>query len=118
MSIIQKFDSNEVLSEVAVHHGVVYLAGQLPDDDSLDITGQSHQVFANIDKALALADTDKNHLLSAQVFIKNLEDFESFNNAWKEWMTDSTPPVRATIQANLVNPNWLVEIMVTAAAQS
>lgn len=118
MSIIQKFDSNEVLSEVAVHHGVVYLAGQVPDDDSLDITGQSHQVFANIDKALALADTDKNHLLSAQVFIKNLEDFESFNNAWKEWMTDSTPPVRATIQANLVNPNWLVEIMVTAAAQS
>ena len=60
----------------------------------------------------------KNHLLSAQVFIKNLEDFEGFNNAWKEWMAGSTPPVRATIQANLVNPNWLVEIMVTAATQS
>ena len=118
MSIIQKFDSNDTLSEVAVHGSVVYLAGQVPDDDSLDIVGQSRQVFANIDKTLALAGTDKNHLLSAQVFIKHLEDFESFNNAWKEWMTGSTPPVRATIQANLVNPNWLVEIMVTAATQS
>ena len=53
MSIIQKFDSNDTLSEVAVHGSVVYLAGQVPDDDSLDIAGQSRQVFANIDKALA-----------------------------------------------------------------
>ena len=30
-----KFDSNDTLSEVAVHGSVVYLAGQVPDDDSL-----------------------------------------------------------------------------------
>ena len=60
---------------MAVHGSVVYLAGQVPDDDSLDIAGQSRQVFANIDKALALAGTEKNHLLSAQVFIKKFGGF-------------------------------------------
>lgn len=117
MTSIQKFDSNEVLSEVAVHNGVVYLAGQVPDDDSLDIQGQTRQVLANIDKALAQAGTDKQHLLSAQVFIKNLADFEGFNSEWKAWVAGTTPPVRATIQADLVNPNWLVEVMVIAAVK-
>lgn len=117
MTSIQKFDSNEVLSEVAVHNGVVYLAGQVPDDDSLDIQGQTRQVLANIDKALAQAGTDKHHLLSTQVFIKNLADFDGFNSEWKAWVAGTTPPVRATIQADLVNPNWLVEVMVIAAVK-
>lgn len=112
---IQKFDSDETLSEIAIYNGVVYLAGQVPDDDSLDIVHQSKQVFANIDKALAKAGTDKSKLLTAQVFIKNLDDFDGFDTAWQDWVADITPPTRATVQANLVNPNWLIEIVVTAA---
>ena len=111
---IQKFDSDETLSEIAIYNGVVYLAGQVPDDDSLDIVYQSKQVFANIDKALAKAGTDKSKLLIAQVFIKNLDDFDGFNTAWQDWVAGITPPTRATVQANLVNPNWLIEIVVTA----
>lgn len=112
---IQKFDSDETLSEIAIYNGVVYLAGQVPDDDNLDITGQAKQVFANIDKALTKAGTDKSKLLTAQVFIKELSDFDGFNTAWQAWVVDITPPTRATVQANLVNPNWLIEIVVTAA---
>lgn len=115
MSDIIKIDSNDTLSEVAVHNGVVYLAGQVPDNDTLDIRGQSREVFTNIDKALAAAGTDKTRLLSAQVFIKNLADFGEFNDEWNAWVAGTVPPVRATIEANLVNPNWLVEIMVIAA---
>lgn len=112
---IQKQDSNETLSEIAIYNGVVYLAGQVPDDDGLDIVGQSKQVFANIDKALAKAGTDKSKLLSAQVFIKDLGDFEAFNDEWNGWVSDIVPPTRAMVQARLVNPNWLVEIVVMAA---
>lgn len=114
MTII-KHDSDNTLSEIAIYNGVVYLAGQVPDDDSLDIVGQSQQVFANIDKALAKAGSDKSKLLSAQVFIKDLADFEQFNAAYQAWIAGNTPPTRATVQANLVNPNWKVEIVVVAA---
>lgn len=115
MSDIQHFETTATLSDVTVHGNTVYLAGQVPDDDSLDITGQTQQVLDNIDKMLALAGTDKSRMLSAQVFIKNLADFDAFNAVWTAWVADITPPSRATIEANLVNPNWLIEIMVIAA---
>lgn len=115
MSEIIKKDSNNTLSEIAVYNNVVYLAGQVPDDDHLDIIGQSQQVFANIDKALAQVGSDKSKLLSAQVFIKDLADFDGFNGEWQRWLSDVVPPTRATVQAHLVNPKWLVEIVVTAA---
>lgn len=115
MSKIERFESSTTLSEVSIYNNTVYLAGQVPDDDSLDIKGQTKQVLANIDKMLALAGTDKSHMLSAQVFIKNLADFDAFNAIWTQWVADITPPSRATVEANLVNPNWLVEIMVIAA---
>lgn len=112
---IQKLDSNEVITEIAIYNGVVYLAGQVPNDDSLDIVGQTREVLDNIDKALAKAGTDKSKLITAQVFIKNLSDFEAFNGEYKAWIAGHVPPTRATVQAHLVNPNWLIEIVVTAA---
>lgn len=117
MNQITKLDTSETITEIAVYNGVVYLAGQVPDDDSLDIAGQTREVLANIDKALAKAGTDKSRLLTAQVFIKDLNDFEQFNAEYKAWIQDNVPPTRATVQANLVNPNWLVEIVVTAATK-
>lgn len=115
MANIIKLDSNDTLSEIAIHNGVVYLAGQVPNDDSLDIKGQSREVFANIDAALAKAGSDKSKILSAQVFITDLANFDAFNSEWNQWVKDITPPARATVEAKLVNPNWLVEIMVVAA---
>ncbi|WFF38683.1 RidA family protein [Moraxella nasibovis] len=115
MNQITKLDSNETITEIAVYNGVAYLAGQVPDDDSLDIVGQTREVLANIDKALAKAGTDKSKLLTAQVFIKDLNDFDKFNAEYKTWIQGFVPPTRATVQANLVNPKWLVEIVVTAA---
>jgi enamine deaminase RidA (YjgF/YER057c/UK114 family) len=56
------------LSEMAVHHGTVYLAGQVPDDPTKDIAGQTAEVLASIDKLLAEAGTDKSRMLMVQIF--------------------------------------------------
>ena len=53
-------------------------------------------------------------MLSAQVFIKDLSDFAAFNEVWRAWLAGHPTPARATIEANLVNPKWLIEIMVVA----
>jgi len=37
------------------------------------------------------------------------------NAAWNEWVPDGHTPPRATVQAKLVKPEWLLEIVVTAA---
>lgn len=112
---IQRFNTNEVMSAVTIHNGVVYLSGQVPSNTDLSIEGQTQEVLAKIDELLTLAQTDKSRILSAQLFVKHLSDFQLVNQIWIEWQKGLAMPARATIQANLVNPKWLIEIAVIAA---
>ncbi len=112
---IQRLKSNGIMSAVTIHHQTVYLSGQIPDSSDLDIRKQTLEVFAKIEELLVLANTDKSRLLSAQLFVKNLDDFQTVNQLWVEWLQVHGTPARATIQADLVNPDWLIEIAVIAA---
>ncbi|MDN3543966.1 MAG: RidA family protein [Roseateles asaccharophilus] len=112
---LQRFDVGARLSEMAVYNGVAYLAGQVPEDATQDITGQTAQVLAAIDKLLARAGSDKSKILMAQIFIKDLAEFPGMNAAWDAWVAEGNAPPRATVQAQLARPEWKVEIVVTAA---
>lgn len=113
--MIQRFQVGKRLSEMAVYNGIAYLAGQVPEDDTLDMYSQTKQVLAEIDKWLAEAGTDKSRILMAQVFVANMIEFDEMNRAWDEWVAEGNSPPRAAIEAKLANPNWKVEIVVTAA---
>ena len=113
--MVQRFDVGTRLSEMAVHNGVCYLAGQVASDDSLDITGQTRQVLAGIDALLARAGTDKSRLLMVQIYIQDLADFPAMNAVWEAWLPAGHAPPRATVQAQLAKPVWRVEMVVTAA---
>lgn len=115
MSSIERFDVGARLSEMAVHNGVAYLAGQVPEDATQDITGQTAQVLAAIDKLLARAGSDKTKILMAQIFLTDLADFPGMNKAWDAWVAAGNAPPRATVVAQLARPEWKVEIVVKAA---
>ncbi len=112
---VERFDIGARLCEMAVHGGVAYLAGQVPEDASADITGQTAQVLAAIDKLLARAGTDKTRILRAQIFLADRADFAGMNAAWDAWVPAGHAPARATVIAGLARPEWKVEIVVTAA---
>ena len=113
--MIQRFDVGPRMSELAVHNGVAYLAGQVPEDTSLDIVGQTSQVLEAIDALLAQAGTDKTRILRAQIYLADIADFAGMNQAWDAWVAAGHTPPRATVQAPLANPGGKVEIVVTAA---
>ena len=113
--MIQRFDVGARLSEMAVHNGVAYLAGQVPEDASQDIQGQTAQVLAAIDALLARAGSDKSRILMTQIYLADLADFAGMNEAWDAWVAPGNAPPRATVQATLANPNWKIEVVVTAA---
>ena len=112
---IQRFNTGKRLSEIVVHNGTIYLAGEVPDDGSKGITEQTEQVLAKIDKLLAMAGSDKTKLLSAQIFLPDMKDFAGMNVAWEKWVVAGQTPARATIEAKLANPAYKVEIMCVAA---
>ena len=112
---LQRFDVGVRMAEMAVHNGVAYLAGQVAEDGSADITGQTQQVLAAIDRLLARAGTDKTRILRAQIFLADIADFPGMNAVWDTWVVAGHTPPRATVQAALAKPEWKVEIVVTAA---
>ena len=113
---IQRFDVGARLSEMAVHGGVCYLAGQVAADATQDIRGQTAQVLAAIDALLARAGSDKSRLLMCQIFLTDLADFVAMNELWEAWLPAGHAPPRATVLAQLARPQWKVEMVVTAAA--
>lgn len=113
--MVQRFDVGTRLSEMALHNGVCYLAGQVAGDATQDMAGQTRQVLAAIDTLLARAGSDKGKLLMCQIFITDLADFAAMNRVWEAWLPAGQAPPRATVLAKLAKPEWKVEMVVTAA---
>ncbi len=112
---IQRLHVGPRLSEAAIHNGVVYLAGQVADDPSQDITGQTRQVLDAVDRLLAEAGSDKTRILQATIFIADMAEFARMNAVWDQWVTAGHTPPRATVEARLAKPEYRVEIKVIAA---
>ena len=111
----QRFDVGARMSEMTVHQGVCYLAGQVAEDGRADIAGQTRQVLAAIDALLARAGSDKTKILRAQIYLADMADFAAMNAVWDTWVVAEHTPPRATVQAALARPEWKIEIVVTAA---
>lgn len=114
-STIKRIQTGPRMSQVVVFNGMVFLAGQVADDASANITGQARQVLATIDKLLAEAGTDKSRLLTAQIYLTDMADFAAMNAVWEAWVSPGNTPARATVEASLARPGWKIEIVVTAA---
>ena len=112
---IQRLHVGTRLSAAVVHNGIVYLAGQVPDDDAGDITAQTDAVLAKIDRLLRESGSDRSRILSAQIFLPDMKDFAAMNAAWEKWIPAGQAPARATVEAKLANPAYKVEIMCIAA---
>ena len=103
------------LSEVAIHNNTIYLAGQIAEDTTQDIVGQTREVLGHVDRLLAEAGSDKTCILSCQIYIADMKDFAGMNEVWDDWVASGHTPPRATVEAKLANPACLVEIVIIAA---
>ena len=112
---IKRLQVGTRLSGAVVHNGVVYVAGQVPDDGTADITVQTQQVLGKIDALLREAGSDKSKLLWAQIFLPDMKDFAAMNAVWEKWVAPGQTPARATVEAKLANAAYKVEIMANAA---
>jgi enamine deaminase RidA (YjgF/YER057c/UK114 family) len=117
MSDIKRIHPATRMSRAVVYNGTVSIGGQTADDRSQDVAGQTRQVLAKIDGYLAEAGIDKTRLLTAQIWLRDIEsDFASMNSVWDAWVAPDCAPTRATVEAKLAAPDLRVEISVTAAA--
>ncbi|WP_110974830.1 RidA family protein [Acinetobacter sp. WCHAc060042] len=112
---VQRLHVSNRFSEVAIAGNLIHLAGQLASDFDLDIKGQTQQTFDMIDQFLADAGTDKRHILSVTIYLKDIEqDYAAFNEVWDAWVADIDALPRTCVEAKLYDPRVLVELTVVA----
>jgi len=112
---IKRHQAGKLFSAAVEHNGVVYVAGQVADDLSQGVKGQTEQVLKRIDALLNAAGTSKSKILSANVWVTDIRNRDEMNAAWTAWADPANLPARATVEAKLADPRMLVEIMVTCA---
>jgi enamine deaminase RidA (YjgF/YER057c/UK114 family) len=113
---IERHDTGPRMSKAVVHGDTVYLAGivaEAPKGKSM--AEQTKSILGQIDGFLAQAGTDKSKLITANIWITDMAKFADMNAVWDAWVSPGNTPARATVEAKLASPDYLVEIMVVAA---
>lgn len=113
---IRRIAEEQRLSGAVVGGGIIWLAGQVADDPTLDAEGQTADILAQIDALLAEAGTDKRALMSVTIVLADIRDAPAMNRAWDAWLDPGAKPARMTVEAALVDPRWKVEITGVALA--
>ena len=113
---IERKHTTERASLIVTHNGVVYLSGQVAEDPEADIGEQTRSTLARVDRLLEEAGTDREHLLSATIFLRDIDNhFSLMNEVWNAWVPTDHAPARACVEAHMARSPLLVEICVTAA---
>ena len=112
--MITRLEPGARMSEAVIHGDTIYLAGQVGEPGA-GIVAQTKTCLAEIERLLALAGSDKSKILMATIWLADIADFAAMNSVWDAWVDQSNPPARATSEAKLAAPEYLVEIVVTAA---
>jgi enamine deaminase RidA (YjgF/YER057c/UK114 family) len=112
---LQRYHVGKRLADMVVHNGTIYLAGQVANDLSADVTTQTRQVLATIDRLLGEVGSDKTKILSVTIYLPDMNDFGAMNAVWEAWVPAGQTPARATVQARLAASGYKIEIQVIAA---
>lgn len=105
------------MSKIVIHNNIVYIGGQT-DGTTSNIKTQTANVLKKVDDLLAQANTDKSKLLTASIWLKDINsDFKDMNEMWNSWVDPNNKPVRATVEANMAREQLLIEVQVTAATE-
>src|SRR6201996_7844556 len=108
---IQRIEPGPRMSQAVVHGDTVYLAGIVANKTAGEsVTKQTQEILAIIDGHLAKAGTDKSKLLSTTIYITDMKNFAEMNAVWDGGVWPGNTPARATVEAGLAHPDYLVEI--------
>ena len=114
---IQRFQTNDRMSQMVIHGDTVYLAGQVAlGAPGGSVADQTRAILGQIDALLAEAGSDKSKALSATIWLCNMDDFAEMNEVWDAWAAGGNAPCRACVESpRLASSDFTVEIGLIAA---
>jgi enamine deaminase RidA (YjgF/YER057c/UK114 family) len=115
---IQRMQTQKRMSKIVIHNNTVYLCGQVAEDSTKDIGEQTQTMLDKVDALLKEAGSDREHILSATIYVKSMDYFAEMNAVWDSWVPEGHAPARACVEASMAREELLVEISVVAAVKN
>ncbi|WOT05501.1 RidA family protein [Shewanella youngdeokensis] len=112
---IERVETNNRMSRIVKHNGTVYLCGQVGKDATQGITEQTQSMLDKVDALLLQAGSDREHILSATIYVKDMQYFAAMNAVWDAWVPEGYAPARACVAAKMARDALLVEVSIVAA---
>jgi len=106
------------MSKIVIHNNTVYLCGQVAEDSMKGIGEQTQTMLDKVDVLLKEAGSDREHILSATIYVKSMDYFSEMNAVWDSWVPEGHAPARACVEASMAREELLVEISVVAAVKN
>ena len=113
--MIERQETKQRMSRIVKHNGTIYLCGQVCADATKGITEQTQTMLDKVEALLEQAGSDKEHMLSATIYLKDIKDFQEMNAVWDAWVPEGHAPARACVTGDMAREALLVEISVIAA---
>lgn len=116
--MIERLETGQRMSRIVKHNGTIYLCGQVCADATQGIKEQTQTMLDKVEALLDQAGSDKEHMLSATIYIKDMKDFVEMNEVWDNWVPQGHAPARACVEASMARDALLVEISVVAVEKA
>ncbi|CEN21805.1 RidA family protein [Paraclostridium sordellii] len=112
---IKRYEGTGRMSRAVVHNNTIYLCGQTHGEG--DVKEQTKVVLQKVEDLLNKYGSDKNHILSVTIYLRDMKDFADMNSVWDSWVSEGFEPARACVEARLARESLLVEMSVVAAVK-
>jgi len=112
---IKRHETNKRTSKVVIHNNTVYLCGQVAKDATKGMKEQTITTLERVEELLASVGSNKEKILSATIYVKDMSLFQEMNTVWDNWIDEGFAPARACVEAKMAREELLVEVSVVAA---
>ena len=111
----KRHEKTPIMHRVVEHGEVLYVGGLTATDASASMKGQTEQVLARLDDLLRQVGSDRSKVLSATIYLTDMQAKSDMNEAWTEFFGDDLP-ARATLGVSaLGSPDLLIEVVTIAS---
>ena len=116
MAEIKHYDVGARSSRITEYNGMLFFTGHVAAGKQPTIEEQTEALLKRLEGLLEEHGSDKNHIISASIYLQNMDDINGMNSVWDKWIDEGHAPARLCVQARIAE-GYLLEISLIAATK-
>ena len=115
--MVERYGQAVRYHDVVKHGDLLFLSGLTATEAGDTIQLQAAGTLKKVSAMLEKYGSDRDHILRAEVYVRDQADVAGFNEVWDAWINPNTSPARYLVVSQLGRPAIRVEVIITAVTK-